>query len=29
MGSMWSRCRVDVVVDGKIYSINEEEKQGK
>ena len=25
VGSMWGRCRVDVVVDGKIYRINEEE----
>ena len=26
-GSMWDRCRVDVVVDEKIYRINEEEEE--
>ena len=29
VGSMWDRCRVDVVVDGKIYRITEEEEEGR
>ena len=29
VGSMWDRFRVDVVVDGKIYRITEEEEGGR
>ena len=29
VGSMYGRCGVDVVMDGKIYRINEEEEEGK